>query len=306
MDQVWLEFGRAFIDNQILDTSGKLVQTDFIPNKTLGIIDTETFPVESRDFTLARYLLALGPGQGFQVDVSQADSAVHYGLRSKAGAGGWQTFSLDLPAGCAQYYGFLTSTGAQLSDGPAHQSVVDAVVEVPAIQGGTCDQCIVGNWELRNESALAVMLELMEDRAGIPVVDALMSGTALYTFTGDGEIEASLSALIVQITTLQENEPFGNNFLTQVTLNMNGQGDGLYWTDGAGGIYLLASDFPIDYTMQVAINGDQVYDGPALDGFPASPTIQTVNSYTCKASELTITISPETLNLGPLVYDRKP
>jgi hypothetical protein len=88
---------------------------------------------------------------------------------------------------------------------------------------------------------------------------------------------------------------------------MNGTDDALYWTDGAGGIYSFAADFSsIDYTMQVSLNGEQIYDGPALEGFPSAPTLQASNRYMCSESELAITISPETVNLGPLIYDRRP
>lgn len=307
MDQVWRDFGRAFIDNQILDTSGKLVQTDFIPTSTLGVLDTESFPLETRDFILARYLVALGPGQGFQVNVSQSDPDVEYDLRAKAAPGAWEAFSLDLPAGCAQYYGLLTSTGTQVGDGAGRESIVEAVVETPAVQGGTCDQCIVGNWELRNSSALAVFLDLMENQAGIPVIDAFFSGSANYEFTADGMLNFELSNLVIELTTFQQNEPFGNDFYTDMTLNMNGTDDALYWTDGAGGIYAFAADFSsIDYTMQVSLNGEQIYDGPALEGFPSAPTLQASNRYMCSESELAITISPETVNLGPLIYDRRP
>lgn len=305
MSQVWRDFARAFIDNKILDTSGKLIQTDFVPNQSLAILDDETFPLESDDFTLARYRVSLGPGQGYKIDVAQSDPSVQYDLRHMASPGAWGEFALDLPAGCAQYYGLLTSVGVQFTKGNSRQSTVEAQVEAPAITGGTCDQCIVGTWQLNNPSFLAAILASIEP-SGFPIDVSTVTGSAQYTFDSAGAMGAQFSNLTYQFGGVQHNAPFGNDITYDTELILNGSDGGIYWTDGAGGLYLAAADFGVDYTMRTKLNGELVYEGPALEGMASSPAVAVKNAYACEGDQLTIWVLPETVYLGPLAYDRVP
>lgn len=306
MQQIWRDFGHAFVDNKILDTSGKFVQTDFLPNQALAVLDDEIFSLESDDFTLARYRVSLGPGQGFKVDVSQGDPAVQYELRHLASPGVWGEFSLDLPAGCAQYYGLLTSVGVNFTQGDNHKSEVEAQVAAPAITGGTCDQCIVGTWKLNNESYLAAIDAILESSAGNLINYNAVSGSAKYSFSSAGSLQAEFSDLTYEFSGLQKNAPFGNDIDFDTRLTINGADDALYWTDGASGLYLVAADFSLDYRMQTWLNGDLVYDGPALDDLSVPAGAQAINAYSCSANELKILILPATVHMGPLVYNRAP
>jgi hypothetical protein len=308
MSDYWHEFGRAVVDQDLVDTSGAQISKAYLPQywtENVAITATQPYDLPGRDFALPRYEVALGGGLGYHVHVAQTDVEILHAARTLTGPP-WAPVAIDRDSGCARYAVLVTSAGSSTETRPF---TVEAVVDQPT-EGGVCDTCVLGRWRMTHESYQNLYQTITQEAEGLPVSSMLTVGDLEMEVLSDGTLLAEAMPFTVQtmggIPDLQ-----GDPIYTEITVQFAGSSQ-LQYLAMAGEFLMTVVAPGITTTSQVNLGG-QVFDG-LLEGMDGGfdvlgsgpPGAQYYFTYQCSATELELT-SPDPIYQGqPWVFKKVP
>jgi hypothetical protein len=282
----WHDFGRAVIGNTMVDTSGQAIGLEQAWSGSIQIKQTDVYDLPTQDFTLVRYQLFLGGGQGFHVNVAHTDGEILDASRPSSG-GDWGPVTIDRETGCATYYVLPSSAGGS-TDTRTYQ--LNGVVDQPAAAGGVCDQCVVGRWRMDPISYLDMFNAIMSG-AGEAAPDAAgTSGDLELGFGNDGLLAAQAMPFSVQ-TIGSMPDAQGNTVFSEITMTFSG-GDLMNYLAMDGQLFLETVTPGISMKMLVNLGG-QEFEAPFTSGdvpiFGGGDTgAATQYEYICSANHLTL------------------
>jgi hypothetical protein len=300
MEAVWEQFALEFLDGKVREAAGQAMEPAVMFTDSFAFFENGTQELKVTDYSLQRYRLAIGTGQGFHLKVSQSDEGVLDWTKRPLEIGGWTALDLDLPEGCDQFMAVVVRGRGQLTG--ERQATLDVVVDTPL--KGTCDQCIVGTWELNKPSFEAYLENLIDVGPGMTYSVTGQAGSARYTFDDEGGLEMQFAPYSLAWRSIQFNQPFGNDILTESSLTFTGQGSGSYIADGVSGLHTTADLSGVSTELLLLINGEEIYKGPPFDESVFGGAVPPTTTYTCQEDVLTITVMNGGHLLGTLSYDR--
>jgi hypothetical protein len=273
-------YAQTFMDGKIADASGELLKTapPFVrPEYQFSIAKGETLDLGAAPFVISRYALTFEPGHLYALSMVTSGPEGFDTARPQDAPGGWGDIPSQIVVSCqpATYIVLLTTTTSPASDLFNVQTTVSLKDDVG------CDECLVGTWDLD--------LPAFEDylRAPFAGVDAgffridAMGGLWRLHFSPQSTVTGEYNFLVTyELDQTSEGAIF--NLLTQVVLNVNGDGTAQYLADGIGHIsfYPITDNFNMGQT--VFINGQEVPGGGNLmSGSPLSSGIAGAALYSC-------------------------
>lgn len=244
IEELFHNFGRAYLDGQIMDTGGGMVPGN--PRFNDLIVFDETYvdaipPVDR--FILRRFKLIFPEEHHFELEVGSDGGEGSNGVRLGA-AGAWEPMAsgeFDVGCGTREQTLLVTTSAAE----PYHL-LLDVTVE----DGPRCDECLLGLWELDNASYEAYWnaspageAESVEYRG--------VTGLMWATYGEDGVVMNGWTDF-----TINYHQALGGSVPNMAfAIILNGSGSAYY---SAFGDVLTYSESVSDYAVVVTMNGDPV------------------------------------------------
>jgi hypothetical protein len=307
IDQIWHDFGRAFVNGTVTDSSGKQIKTDIQYNTSHLLKQTTTLDLEVKDFSLSRFLLSLGPGTGFHIALNKTDAEMLQEIGALPIPTQWLPIAIDRQTGCAEYVALFTATGTILAN--PRQAQLGITVDQPATAQTTCDTCLIGIWDIDTPSFgdyLAAPFKGTDP--GFFSIDS-MGGIWQLEFSQEGTVSGKYDYFIgYELDQTGGDSGFG--VLAQVLVEITGDGSASFANDDVNHLAFSLVDDNVSMTQQVMINGQELPGGDDLLG-GVGPSLSTgltgSAQYTCdeKTGELFLAYS---LGSGeyavPIKYNR--
>ncbi|MEX2161649.1 MAG: hypothetical protein WD751_07000 [Anaerolineales bacterium] len=290
IEDLFQNFGRAYLDGQIMDTGGGAIPVS--PQFRDLISFDETFrdaipPVDR--FILRRFKLTFPEERHYEVEVGSEGAEGRNGVSFGVG-GEWVPLeSSEFDVGCGtQEWELLVTTSA--AEGPYHV-ILDVTVE----EGPTCDECLIGLWELDNASYEAYW-NATPAGANENVEYGGVSGTMYAIYDEDGFVTNGWSDFTINYTQSFGGTPPDQDF----AIILNGVGTARYSVFGES---LTYSESLSDYIIVVTMGGSVVAStGITPDAFGGDFSGTPIR-YVC-TDEMLQFISAEFPQLNELVYRR--
>jgi hypothetical protein len=299
------QFGRAYMDGQIMDTSGAPIPTipPFIPpGHQIEVNEAQIRTLEASPFVLSRYAITFGHGRRYSVVPTLTGSAEGYEAGRVDFAGSpWGDLPESVSTACApvRYYVLLTSAV------PTAAGDFSLELAMTPEEDLACDECLIGTWDINIESfaeyAAAPFLETPDlyqfDAAG---------GLWRYRFRQDGMMTAEFDFFYTYILN-QANSPFGNDITVNGNLTIAGTATGTYASDGLSNLSVQPVENAVALSQGIYMNGELIGEGPiqpsGYGGFDFGAGADAV--YSCDAEEgiLLLNFAPNT-DLPPIRFDR--
>jgi hypothetical protein len=306
MSDYWHEFGRAIIDQKLVDTSGAAIPASWLPDywtDKVGILATQAYDLPARDFVLTRYDVALGGGLGYHLQAGTSDDEVLPAARPIV-APPWTGVKIDRDAGCARYAVLVTSLG---TSGVPRTFKIDAVVDQPN-QGGVCDTCVLGRWRMSHQSYSDIFQTVTQGAEALPVDNLLTSGDLELEARSDGTLLAE--ALPFGVQTIGSTPGLAGESIP-LTITVQFSGSSLLDYLAMEGEFLTTLVSPGIQTKSQADLGGQVIEGLLDDAFlapfGAGPEgAQSHFTYTCTPTELRMWATEPIYDDEPWIYQKVP
>jgi hypothetical protein len=255
IDQIWHDFGRAFVDGTIIDTNTKAIKTDVQYNSKHLIKDTAALDLEVKDFSISRYRLSLGPGQGYHLALAKTDAEVLQAMQDMTAPTQWLPVLVDRQTGCADYIALFTATGTILAN--PRQVEIQAIVDQPAAAAVTCDTCLVGTWDLDQESfAQYLSAPFKNADPGLFGIDS-MGGTWRLHFSQQSIVTGEYDYYVAYELN-QTGGGSGFGVLAQVLVDITGNGTAQYDIDGVEHIVFTLQQDNVKLEQKILINGQEL------------------------------------------------
>ena len=244
IEELFHEFGRAYLDGQIIDAGGGAVPGN---PRFDGIVFDETFvdaipPVDA--FILQRFKLIFPEEHHFDLEVGSEGAEGTNAVR-QGSAGGWEMMTsseFDVSCGSREMV-LLTTTSA--SEGQYH-FLLDVTVE----EGPLCDECLIGLWQLDNASYEAYWNATPAGEAeGVEYRG--VGGLMWASYGEDGVVLNGWTGFTINYTQSFGGTPPDQDF----AIILNGAGQALY---SVFGDTLSYSNSTSDYEIVVTMNGSAV------------------------------------------------
>ena len=290
IEDLFHNFGRAYLDSQVMDTGGGAIPVS--PQFRDLIIFDETFrdaipPVDR--FILRRFKLTFPEERRYALEVgsegAEGRNAVNFGV-----GGEWQPLeSTEFDVSCGnREWELLVTTSS--SDGQYHL-ILDVTVE----EGPVCDECLIGYWELDNTSYEAYW-NATPAGANESVVYGGVSGIMYAIYDADGMVTNGWSDFTIRYVQSFGGTPPDQDF----AIILNGLGTARY---SVFGDRLTYSESVSDYNVVVTMGGSPIastgFTADAFGGdFPRDPI-----RYMCTDETLQF-ISVELPQLNELIFRR--
>lgn len=301
IDQHFHDFGRAFFDGQIKDSSGALLPSGppvVLDDDYLSIFESQIRLMEARPFVLKRVAVFFPQGHRYSISAVTKGSLPGLDAVRRGAAAGfpWAEWPPQLAAGCkdAVYLMLMTSTA------PSPSGTFAVELTLTRDEPVVCDACLAGQWRLLHESLADY---LAAPFAGTPGLFTFVDGGGLwiYTFTSSGGISATINyALGYKLNQGSETLPI----VAQVVLTIAGKGAGSYWVMLPGTLAMEASTSNIKMEQTIAINGQTVAGDSPIDFNPLPPGTSSAD-YECTPTTLVLwPAGAEQAGLPPLTFER--
>ena len=287
MADLWHDFARAVVDDNIADSSGSLIAFPDYWTGTIAILGTDTYELPTRDFVLSRYDVTLGSGLGFHLKPATGDPAIQAALRwtqSKA----WEGPALDLDTGCAHYYAVVSRTGDTILP---RKFSLDVTVDQPAPAGSTCDACVVGRWRMTDTSYMNMYNAVMSESEGSGSFSALASGDLILDIRDDGSLDAvadSFTTTVIGGMLDSQNQAIE----TETKLTLDGETGMRYLAlDGILAMQVVTPGISTDVTFTIGgveLEADMGDIMPGGGFWSGGAGMTTPFNYTCDPSYLTL------------------
>ncbi|TFH38023.1 MAG: hypothetical protein E4G99_00710 [Anaerolineales bacterium] len=280
MDKLFHDFGQAFLDGQVQDSSGSIVPSlpAYIPaDHVITVKEAQIRLLESEPFVLQRYTLVFP--QGYRYTISQVDKGPAQASKSARidlSLSQWAELPDQALTACSPVTYLFLLTTVQAGSGKASVEVSMTPQEELA-----CDKCLVGTWEIDTPSFADYLAAPFKDSdPNIFSIDS-MGGTWRLHFTPQSMVTGEYD-YFVGYELDQTGGGSGFDLLAQVLLDITGDGTAQYISDGVGHIsfYPIQDNFNMEQT--VLINGQEVPGGGNLmSGSPFSSGIAGAALYSC-------------------------
>lgn len=301
IEQHFHDFGRAFFDGKIKDSSGALLPSGppvVLDDDYLSIFESQIRLMEARPFVLKRVAVFFPQGHRYSISAVTKGSLPGLDAVRRGAAAGfpWGEWPPQLAAGCkdAVYLMMMTSTA------PSPSGTFAVELTLTRDEPVVCDACIAGQWRLLHESLADY---LAAPFAGTPGFFTYVDGGGLwiYTFTSAGGISTTINyALGYELNQGSETLPV----VAQVVLTIAGKGAGSYWVMLPGTLAMEASTSNIKMEQTIAING-QIAAGDSPIAFNPLPLGTSSVDYECSPTTLLLwPAAAEQAGMPPLAFER--
>jgi len=199
MGDVFHDFGKAYLDLAIADPGGATIP--FVPHFDSSLeVPRGSFHEEfaPEAFVLDRHELFFVDDTRFDVRRQQTEGEGRDSANAGARPGAWGTLPPRVNTACGEGEYVLLVTSAQASGEPPMTLAVDATGE-PLEQDVDCEACLIGTWQLDNNSFFRHMGGLVPivvaglpaglPGSGVEVFPTSVFGTMTLTFHDDGTAE---------------------------------------------------------------------------------------------------------------------
>ncbi len=297
------QFGRAYMDGQIIDTSGAPIPTipPFIPPEhQIQVNEAQIRQLETGPFILSRYAITFGQGHRYSLAETLTGSAEGYdAARVDLQGSPWGDLPENVTAGCAPitYYVLLTSAA------PPGGTFSVEVAMTPEEDLG-CDDCLIGTWDINIESFAEYAAAPFQETPDLYQFDAA-GGLWRYHFREDGTMTGEFDFFYNYILN-QQNSPLGNNIVVNGSLTITGTGAATYTSDGLSNLSFQATQNNVTFAQGIYMNGQMIGEGPidmSSGGFGFGGSPGAVYSCDDEAGILLLNFAPST-DLPPIRYDQ--
>ena len=298
------DFGRAVMDETIIDTSKQTIPT--LPvyiqaDHKIVVKEANIRTLDAKPFVLSRYEITFVEGHSYNISRVITGSAEGYdAARLDVGLPVWTDLPEKVIAGCGPVTYYVLLTSAPASGG-------NFAIELSMIPDEelACDECLIGTWDLDVPAFVETIENLLPSTESDKFNVDFAGGLWRFEFT-----KQALFTGTYNFTTLysifQVNEPLGNNILTYVQLDIEGDISSIYTTDGIGHLQtsLLQNNLKFDTT--ITMNGDEIPtdDSQFADLFTPSGSNNIIYSCDDETGTLYMNNAPES-TMGPLKYNRR-
>ena len=271
MDKLFHDFGQAFLDGQVQDSSGSLVPSlpAYIPaDHVITVKEAQIRLLEAGAFILGRYSLVFP--QGYRYTISQVDKGkapATTSARIDLVKSSWGELPEQVLAACGPVTYLYLITTAQVGSGNAMVEVSMTPQEELA-----CDKCLVGTWDLDTQSFAEYLAAPFKDSdPSIFSIDTI-GGIWTLHFTPQSIVTGEYDYLVAYNLD-QTGGGSGFGVLAQVVLDITGDGTAQYISDGVGHISFNLQDDNLSMEQTIFINGQEVPGaGDLMAGMGPSPT----------------------------------
>jgi hypothetical protein len=303
MQEVFHDFGKAYLDLNIPDTSGgtlPLTPTyDHIVEVPQGALHQEYSPAP---FVLDRHELFFVDDTRFSVRRELVDGDGRDSANQGGRPGAWGPLPPTVNTSCGEGEYLLLVTSAVPSGSPAGVVSIDTDGQ-PLEEGVDCEACLLGTWELDNSSYLFHMggawplVAASLPSGGGDIVPTGVFGVMSLTFNEDGTAEG------VQSDWGIAGKATGPDGAIEVAVMYNGTGQATWRVE-------VDEDTEERYLFfengEFGIISQLVFEGHSLDARPTGGSNDTVflsspQPYTC--TNTTLTYNPDD-PLGPIWFVR--
>ncbi|MEM7335564.1 MAG: hypothetical protein AAF490_26035 [Chloroflexota bacterium] len=229
MDQIFHDFALAYLTIGIRDTGGGFIKGPKRPTAVINISNISSETLQTRPFLVTRYLIIYAPEKRYlQTGAKQEDS--HFSATRVEGntiSNAWKPLPSEIRSECkntVRYIHVLTSVRE-----PATYKL-----EITEVEKASCDPCLLGHWELNNQTFADMLTPLiMQNATEIPAGMSLqmtMEGRYLFEFKEDGVINSWQQNFLIRMKVLGESVAAGVAPTVDTTINAHGTGK--YSADG--------------------------------------------------------------------------
>jgi hypothetical protein len=261
IDEIFHEFGQAYMEGKIADTGGgPLPGTALVPPETNMIIPSDgSYQLEAKPFQVARAHVLIEPKTRIEFSIDQEGERAMEGVR-RLGEDEWLPFPNPVST-CEDPLSFQqiltsTETGAYTANVASFEPTVDLEEE------NDCDQCLIGVW--RHDNAGSDYWDhVMQESADRQTYLDQVSGTHTLTFFEDGTYRSFSDDFM----TIWAGKPVEGN-VTEVQTTVEVDTLGNYNTPGESLLQLVEDQ--VQYRSEVVT----VVSGP-LGTFSSDPIVNT-------------------------------
>lgn len=275
IEDLFHDFARAYLDQQILDTGGGFVgiAPRVRERRTFDFSRTEFLPTNA--FVLSRALFKFPERKRYTLAEEDAG-----GLMTAArplGAAGWAALPAELVTSCDELVYIYTFTKASAADGEQEVGV-RADIEDDEFAEGNCDRCVVGRWQLDNMSHWEAFLSVIPAETNTRLQS--IGGQVTAIFTGQGSMTINLDNFDIRYT-----QDFADSHVA-AHQNMNGVYQSTWYTDReAGALFSLnPTSGPVFSGEATVTRAGQTVSLPVQQ----PPFISGVSLYECSGDTLLI------------------
>jgi hypothetical protein len=261
MDALFHKFGQAFLDGQIIDSSGSAVPTlpaYVLPEDVITVKEAQIRLLGGEPFVLKRYALVFPQGYRYtvaQIDKSKAPATASSRIDLSNSA--WGDLPEQVLTACSPVTYLQLVTTTQAGSGEAAVEVSLTPQEELA-----CDNCLIGTWDLDTPSFADYLAAPFKDTPGLFSIDS-MGGIWKLHFSPQSIVRGEYD-YYVGYELDQTGGGSGFGVLAQVLLDITGDGAAQFITDGVGHVTfnLLKDNLSMEQT--ILINGQEVPGGGNL------------------------------------------
>jgi hypothetical protein len=290
------------MDGKIADTSKALFPTApayVLPEYRLDILTADTLHLGAPQFTLMRYGLTFGSGNAYKLALVQTSGGGLDTSRPRDAVGAWADLPPEIQASCsfAKYYFLMTSTLA-----PGDLYNVDLGVTLGDPVG--CDTCLIGTWDIDLDSFAAYAEAPFQEIPGFYQFDSA-GGLWRYRFRPDGTIIGQFD-FFYTYSLHQDNAGFGADITTNGLIEIDGEGEGTYASDGLSNLTFALTQDGVSFNQDISINGEKVesdFLGGLGGGYGYATGASALYSCDADAGELLLNFAPSS-DLPPILYNR--
>ena len=273
MQDLFHDFGRAYLDGEISDTGGGTIPGSPNPGTTVVFPAASGSGLPARPFVLQRYAVTFDPDLRYALTTTASGPEGLNGFRLGLGEGALGPVPEILNTACPAQPATLLVTTANDATTP-HELRIQTETE----DAGECDRCLFGTWQLDLESyrqAYYIMAPTFGESAG--TINEV-SGAVQMTISEVGRVEGTIDGLFVSLTVPIGDEP------TLIEMRTSGTSTSVLVVESEGRLTTLR---PVE-AIQTEFHVERA--GVAIDlpfAAPPSPTSLS-GAYTCSGDTLHI------------------
>ncbi len=310
IDLLFQEFAQAYLDVSIQDSGGGVVPVSPDYGEAFQFGEGEqSKPFSVQPFVIGRYQLWFEDDMRFSLNVDGSDTDGVHAVRPLAFIGGWRGVPESLNTACSEDKYLLVLTSVLPPGSSTYEIDLYSIGERLEGEDPECDQCLLGTWQLTNESLYTATANLMGQ--GVALGGGLPPGYSVELVSVTGELtltfldtqHATGEQIDVTLTSLGTG-PNGETMQTQAIYN--GTAEAIYQTRDVDRQKVIAFSSP-EYNLtfnQTLTIGDVLVANPppiAMDDTNFSFFLSGSELYDCSEDVLLFTSAP---TLGALQFMR--
>jgi hypothetical protein len=274
----WHGFGEHYLDRQVHDTGTLIVNVEPDRGEPLYVSPSANETVNVTPFTLYRREIIFDSGHSYNISVDTMAGDGQYSAREIADGAEWGPMPDMVVTDCdapARYQFLATSTSPAAAPPYAVRIFIEETPSCGCKPPHQFDTCVVGTWELDEDSMNEVMEELLEGRLERRPTRA----NHIMTITADGLISGNHTTTD---TSIINTPPAGRQELRHVRT-----GSYKAKVQNASKYSLMFCDVESDLTSSATMNGAPMELGPMTQfSQTPDPMFSDVEGYECSKFQL--------------------